>query len=92
MGCKIVDLFEKLIVSLGAALTLLILLSVARIIRVPGLVVSLAIVFGVLVVAYLLYRIWLVGKDNRQVGVKVMKLGFVSNNMESLLGVPSLCS
>ena len=85
-------MFEKLIVSLGAALTLLILLSVARIIRVPGLVVSLAIVFGVLVVAYLLYRIWLVGKDNRQVGVKVMKLGFVLNNMESLLGVPSLCS
>jgi len=85
-------LFEKLIVSLGAALTLLILLSVARIIRVPGLVVSLAIVFGVLVVAYLLYRIWLVGKDNRQVGVKVMKLGFVLNNMESPLGVSSLCS
>lgn len=62
MGCKIVDLFEKLIVSLGAALTLLILLSVARIIRVPGLVVSLAIVFGVLVVAYLLYRIWFGGE------------------------------
>ncbi|HIC98254.1 MAG TPA: hypothetical protein EYP08_00935 [Pyrodictiaceae archaeon] len=59
------EFFEKLIASLCATLALLILLSVARIIRVPGLVIGLAIVLGVLVVAYLLYRIWFGGKRQK---------------------------
>jgi len=65
LGVEIVEFFEKLIASLCATLALLILLSVARIIRVPGLVIGLAIVLGVLVVAYLLYRIWFGGKRRK---------------------------
>jgi len=63
---KTVELFEKLIVSLGTALALLVLLSIARIIRVPGLVIGLAVVFGVLVVAYLLYKVWFGGGRRRE--------------------------
>jgi len=64
----VVNFFEKLIASLAATLALLTLLSIARIIRAPSLLVGLAIVLGVLIVAYLLYRIWFGGRREGEGG------------------------